>query len=182
MTKPRVAKHAVIDAHRHDPADADADAFAKEMQDVARLEPDLRGRAVRTPRAGSLPAMRSVIHKPVEETMDGPLAAFAAPGIDRRELKRLKRGDYGADGHLDLHGMTAAQACARVERFLETSRHRGHRSVCIVHGRGLHSEAGVAVLKTRVRDYLRAHPSVLAYSDAPQSAGGAGAVYVLLRK
>jgi DNA-nicking Smr family endonuclease len=40
----------------------------------------------------------------------------------------------------------------------------------------------VSVLKTRVRQYLRHHPAVLAYADAPRAAGGSGAVYVLLRK
>jgi hypothetical protein len=44
------------------------------------------------------------------------------------------------------------------------------------------SPGGVAVLKARVRGDLRSHPAVLAYADAPPSAGGAGAVYVLLRR
>jgi DNA-nicking Smr family endonuclease len=33
-----------------------------------------------------------------------------------------------------------------------------------------------------VRACLRQHPAVLAYADAPRTDGGAGAVYVLLRK
>ena len=78
--------------------------------------------------------------------------------------------------------MTAADACASVRRFIESSHHRRHRCVCIVHGRGLHSEGKVPILKARVRKYLRSHSSVLAYADAPRSEGGAGAVYVLLRK
>jgi DNA-nicking Smr family endonuclease len=40
----------------------------------------------------------------------------------------------------------------------------------------------VPILKTRVRACLRQHPAVLAYADAPRTDGGAGAVYVLLRK
>jgi DNA-nicking Smr family endonuclease len=51
-----------------------------------------------------------------------------------------------------------------------------------VHGRGAHSAGHVAVLKPRVREFLRGHRSVLAYADAPRSDGGAGAVYVLLRR
>jgi DNA-nicking Smr family endonuclease len=78
--------------------------------------------------------------------------------------------------------MTAANACASVGRFIENSRHRRHRCVCIVHGRGLHSEGNTSVVKARVRESLRLNPSVLAYADAPPSDGGAGAVYVLLRK
>jgi DNA-nicking Smr family endonuclease len=48
--------------------------------------------------------------------------------------------------------------------------------------RGLHSKGNPPILKTRVREYLRSHPAVLAYTDAPVSHGGSGAVYVLLRK
>ena len=78
--------------------------------------------------------------------------------------------------------MTAAQARASVERFIENSRHKGHRCVCIVHGRGLHSDGNAPILKISVREHLRSHRSVLAYADAPSSDGGTGAVYVLLRK
>jgi DNA-nicking Smr family endonuclease len=38
------------------------------------------------------------------------------------------------------------------------------------------------VLKSRVRESLRQNQAVLAFSDAPVADGGAGAVYVLLRK
>jgi len=58
----------------------------------------------------------------------------------------------------------------------------GHRCVCIIHGRGLHSKRNAPILKTVVRKYLRSHRSVLAYADAPVTDGGLGAAYVLLRK
>jgi DNA-nicking Smr family endonuclease len=102
--------------------------------------------------------------------------------VGRREIKKLRRGEYVAGDRRDLHGMTAAEAAGAVKHFLDNSRQRRHRCVCIVHGRGLHSEGNVAILKARVRECLRAHPAVLAYADAPGSDGGAGAVYVLLRK
>jgi DNA-nicking Smr family endonuclease len=150
------------------------------MADVVPLSRDPRGRikarppiampAVQTPRAdGAL--------DPGE-----PYESFAAPGIDRREVRKLKRGEYPAAKRRDLHGMTAAEACASVRRFIDSSRHSGHRCICIVHGRGLHSEGRISILKSRVRECLSAHPAVLAYADAPWSDGGAGAVYVLLRK
>ena len=78
--------------------------------------------------------------------------------------------------------MTAAEACTDVARFVENSRHKRRRCVCIVHGRGLHSKDQVSVLKTRVRASLESNPLVLACTDAPPSDGGAGAVYVLLRR
>jgi DNA-nicking Smr family endonuclease len=116
-----------------------------------------------------------------DETAEDNDAAFVAPGVDRRELRKLKRGDHAAGDRLDLHGLMATEAVAQVTRFIDCSRSR-HRCVCIVHGRGLHSEGNVAILKARVRAALRQHRAVLAYSDAPRGDGGAGAVYVLLRK
>ena len=90
-------------------------------------------------------------------TLDGSDDDFAAPGVDRREIRKLKRGEYAAEDRRDLHGMTAADACASVGRFIENSRHRRHRCVCIVHGRGLHSEGNESILRACVRKYLRSH-------------------------
>jgi len=112
------------------------------------------------------------------EDTDGD-SAHVAPGVDRRTLRKLRRGQYVAARHLDLHGTTSKEALAEVRRFIE--QHRGaYRCVAIVHGRGLHS-TGAPVLRTAVRALLRTLPGVLAFTDAPRDDGGAGAVYVLLR-
>jgi DNA-nicking Smr family endonuclease len=160
-----------------DAAAADTDAFAREMRDVVPLEPDSRGRV------RSVAPLNPPRHSP-QRAEDADLSDhdFVAPGVDRREIRKLKHGDYLVRDQRDLHGMTGADALASVGRFIENSRHGGHRCVCIIHGRGLHSEGNQPVLKTRVREYLRSHRSVLAYTDAPVSGGGSGAVYVLLRK
>jgi DNA-nicking Smr family endonuclease len=155
---------------------SDVEAFELEMADVVRLGPDPRGRVRYAPQI-SVPAAAI----PSEEHVDGGDEAFAASGVDRREIRKLKRGEYPVGDRHDLHGMTAAEACSSVKRFIENSRHGRHRCVCIVHGRGLHSEANTSILRARVREYLRSNRSVLAYADAPRSDGGAGAVYVLLR-
>jgi DNA-nicking Smr family endonuclease len=115
--------------------------------------------------------------EPETETDQG----YVAPGVDRRELRKLRRGDYDAGSTLDLHGQTARGAIASVTQFIDSRRGR-HRCVAIVHGRGLHSKENVSVLKTRVREFLRRHPAVLAYANAPRTEGGSGAVYVLLRR
>jgi len=159
---------------------SDAEAFERAMVDVVRLERDPRGRVRTAPPRSAQPAASSPADHAGE--IDGPDDSFAAPGIDRREIRKLRRGEYVVEDRHDLHGMTAADACASVKRFIENSRHRRHRCVCIVHGRGLHSEGKASVLKPRVRECLRSHRSVLAYANAPRADGGAGAVYVLLRK
>jgi DNA-nicking Smr family endonuclease len=171
------------------PPPEDGDLFAQAMAEVQRLPPDRRGDRVRArpladgwqrqeadTRAGTLSDAGSA-GVPDEEHK----AAFVGPGVDRRELRKLKRGDYDPGDTLDVHGMTAAEALAAVRRFLDRSRAR-HRCVAIIHGRGLRSPGNVAVLKTRVRACLREHRLVLAFSDAPPDAGGPGAVYVLLRR
>jgi DNA-nicking Smr family endonuclease len=158
---------------------ADADEFSRAMRGVTPLRRDARGR-VRSRPTPPAPATRSEDRR--EDVPEPRADGFAAPGIDRRELRRLRRGEYPPAARLDLHGETAADAVARAERFLAASRHRRFRCVCIVHGRGLHSEAGAAVLKTRVREHLRTSPHVLAWADAPRHDGGPGAVYVLLRR
>ena len=147
------------------------------MRDVVPLEPDPRGRVrnvapVTPPRR---PSRRT-------EHANVPDHDFVADGVDRREIGKLKKGEYIARARRDLDGMTGAEAVASVGWFIENSRHRGHRCVCIIHGRGLHSKGNPPILKMRVREYLRSHRSVLAYTDAPVSDGGSGAVYVLLRK
>jgi DNA-nicking Smr family endonuclease len=153
------------------------------MADVKRLPPDSRSRVRATSRTSPLAAGRPSIPAP-EPAHDGDADAssgFAANGVDRRELRRLKRGDYAPGDTLDLHRMKAPEAVAEVNRFIERSRSR-YRCVSIVHGRGLHSEGNIAVLKSRVREFLRGSRAVLAYADAPVTDGGAGAVFVLLRK
>jgi DNA-nicking Smr family endonuclease len=154
------------------------------MSDVVPLERDPRGRVRATPRLTPAPrpappSTRARAHM-ADEGDDLP--DFVAPGVDRREIRKLKRGDHVPAERRDLHGMKAAEATAAVRRFLTSSRHKHHRCVCIVHGRGLHSAGSTPVLKTAVRALLRSDRSVLAYADAPASDGGAGAVYVLLRR
>ena len=158
---------------------SDAEALAKAMADVIPLAPDPRGRShPRLPSRAPHPAATSS----TDDDLDGPDEHFAAPGVDRREIRKLKRGDYPVQDRQDLHGMTAADACASAGRFIDETRYSRYRCVCIVHGRGLHSEGKVSILKARVRAYLRSHRSVLAYADPPRSDGGTGAVYILLRK
>jgi DNA-nicking Smr family endonuclease len=107
------------------------------------------------------------------------------PGIDRRLLRRLRSGDFAVQGHVDLHGMTREEAKQRVMKFVDESRRAGRRCVLIVHGRGLHSKDQIPVLKEAVRTWLERGPvarAVLAFATARPHDGGAGAVYVLLRR
>ena len=109
----------------------------------------------------------------------------AVSGFDPQVLRRLRRGEFSVQGHLDLHGLTRAEAKARVDAFLQEARRKGRRCVVLVHGRGLHSRDQVPVLKESLRTWLataRFGRHVLAFATARPQDGGAGAVYVLLRR
>jgi DNA-nicking Smr family endonuclease len=108
-----------------------------------------------------------------------------APGIDRRLLRQLRNGEYAVQAHVDLHGLTRDEAKLRVIKFIDESRKAGRRCVLIVHGRGLHSKDQIPVLKEAVRTWLERGPvarAVLAFATAKPHDGGAGAVYVMLRR
>lgn len=99
-----------------------------------------------------------------------------------RVLQRLRKGLYAAQDELDLHWSDAAQAEALLRAFIAQARAEGFGCVRIVHGKGLHSDSGVPVLKNLVDRMLRQRNDVLAFHSAPAAQGGNGAVLVLLRK
>ena len=111
----------------------------------------------------------------------GSRIEFARPGLQRRELRRLRRGRHDVQDQLDLHGLYASQAERAVLEFIERSRERGHRCVRIIHGKGRSSAKGRPVLKAVVDRWLRRCDDVLAFCPAPDDAGGTGAVHVLIR-
>jgi DNA-nicking Smr family endonuclease len=98
--------------------------------------------------------------------------------------KRLHRGDFSIQSHIDLHGLGVEDARDAFENFLKDAVTTGKRAVLIVHGRGL-SSADKPVLKTKVIEWLTRGPWrkwVIAFSSARSCDGGAGASYVLLRR
>lgn len=108
-----------------------------------------------------------------------------ATGLDPRILRRLRRGEYSVSAHLDLHGLLRDEARAALTRFVEQARRDGKRCVLVVHGRGLHSKDQRAVLKEGVVTWLgrsALRKQVLAFATARPYDGGAGALYVLLRR
>ena len=102
--------------------------------------------------------------------------------LDRRTWLRLKRGQVSVELRLDLHGQTQAQAHQRLQTFVADAAARGCRSVLIVTGKGL--ETG-GTLRHMVPRWLNEEPNrarVVAFTPAQPRDGGAGALYVLLRR
>jgi len=105
-----------------------------------------------------------------------------ADGISRERLRRFAAGRPPVEQTLDLHGVTRNEALGLLEDCFHRAIHNRLRSLCIIHGRGLHSE-GKPVLKEAVYQWLRRGPfahAVLAVVPRPGSGGGA--CLVLLRR
>jgi DNA-nicking Smr family endonuclease len=106
-------------------------------------------------------------------------------GLDIKTFQQLKAGSLSVAAHLDLHGMTSAQAREGLLFFIRESYLQGHRCVLVVTGRGINSPGGQGVLRRETENWLTHEPLkrvVLAFCTAQPRDGGAGALYVLLRK
>ncbi|WP_294963255.1 endonuclease MutS2 [Sulfurimonas sp.] len=74
----------------------------------------------------------------------------------------------------DLHGMRAQEAEETLDKFLSDALLNGWDEVIVYHG------IGTGKLSFAVKNFLKAHPSVKKFEDAPQHFGGFGAKMVTL--
>ena len=163
--------------------------WRRAMREVAPLpgrnlrpETERRHPAGPSHHAGETPALRpaTLFKPPAAEPALPPLDRLA--GIDRANAERLKRGRRPIEARLDLHGMTQAEAHAALSRFIAGSRANGRRCVLVITG---HGRISGGVLKQSVPRWLN-EPAIrrhlLAIARAQPQHGGAGALYVLLRR
>jgi DNA-nicking Smr family endonuclease len=107
-------------------------------------------------------------------------SSYAIKGSSPDLLKKLGKGQWPVQAYLDLHGMHRDQARAALSDFLRKSKQAKLRSVCVIHGKGIHSQQ-FAVLPSKVRAWLSQSELVQAFCPANTHDGGDGALYVLLR-
>ena len=107
--------------------------------------------------------------------------SFIAPGLQNSTLKKLRRGFFGLDAEIDLHGLTSHAAKQQLLHFLHDCVNTGCRCARIVHGKGYRSADNNPVLKNNLNLLLRQHKYVQAFCSAPPKDGGTGAVFVLLQ-
>ena len=112
----------------------------------------------------------------------GDFLEFKRPGIQNAKLKLIRNGRLPIENRLDLHGHTRDAARTELLQFIMQSQMQGFSLVCVVHGKGYHSEDGRPVLKAMVNKWLQSIPQVLAFVTAQAKDGGSGAVYVLLKR
>ena len=145
-------------------------ARAPEQSDEPRGEPARPHRVSPAPlkRATSLP----------------PLAPGDSPGVDRGTAEKFRRGQLAVEARLDLHGMTQEEAHRALARFVKRGHEDGLRMVLVITGKGGFGDAR-GVLRDAVPRWLNEsnlRPRVLSCAWAQPKHGGAGALYVLLRR
>ena len=116
----------------------------------------------------------------------------AAPlRMDAKSFGRMSRGKLTPEARIDLHGMTMAQAHPELIRFVLNAHGQGMRLVLVITGKGKPgSDDGPiprrpGVLRHQVPHWLHQlplAPTVLQVAEAHQRHGGAGALYVYLRR
>ena len=130
------------------------------------------------------PQLRPAPHVRTAPAGPPPLAPL------ERKLKRdLARRRGGVDGALDLHGLNQAEAHHALRGFLVDAQARGDRLVIVVTGKGARGASSwidePGVLRRLAPHWLRAadmRPFVLGFEEANRVHGGAGALYVRLRR
>jgi len=130
---------------------------------------------VDTPSTTSRPA-----HRPAPPS---PLALGAVADIDRRTAQRFTRGEMHVDGRIDLHGLTLDQAHSALNAFMLGAYSRGARCVIVVTGKG--KGGSIGKIRNETPHWLNQMPLrsvILAVSEARTRDGGAGALYVLLKR
>lgn len=97
---------------------------------------------------------------------------------DRRSLENLKRGKMRPEARLDLHGRTRDEAFDELSQFVVAAQTRGVRVALIITGRSgiLREEVPRWLMVTALR------PRILGIAEAKPRDGGAGALYVMIRK
>ena len=113
----------------------------------------------------------------IDETM-----SFRRPGIGEDVIKKLRRGEWVPQDKVDLHGLRSDEAREALANFLRRSVRNGVRCVRVIHGKGIGSPDKLPVLKGKVRSWFVQKEEVIAFVQARESQGGAGALMVLLRQ
>ena len=99
----------------------------------------------------------------------GELVKPASKGVSLKVQK-----PQNASVALDLHGLRADEAIQKLDKFISDSLVAGFDEVRVYHG------IGTGKLAYAVKNFLREHPSVKEFFDAPPNQGGFGAKIVKL--
>jgi len=162
------------------------DLFNQAMVDV---KPHKHDRVSQQQKPSAIKKRKQAAADNIEDTLSddfipecGEWLEFSRPGIQKSLLKQIRNGKLPVEDRLDLHGYTRDRARTTLLEFIHHSQQSDFKLVCVVHGKGYHSEDGRPVLKAMANKWLQNIDIVLAFTTAQPRDGGTGAVYVLLKR
>jgi DNA-nicking Smr family endonuclease len=173
-------------------ARADRDLFQREVGEITPLHVPERT-LVQPPRPLPLPIKtrldeREVLREALSDHYDPDALldcddslSFKREGVGREVVRRLRRGEWVVQAQIDLHGLRTDEAREAMSIFVRDAAKRGLRCIRVIHGKGLGSLNREPVLKGKVRAWLTQKTEVMAFCEARDRDGGAGAVVVLLQ-
>jgi DNA-nicking Smr family endonuclease len=158
--------------------------------------------AAATPQAGERAATSRKAAAPAREPRGAAVPKAKLPrsppplaDFDRRKVRQIASGRIEVDARIDLHGSRQRDARASLRAFLLTAHAKGHRTVLVITGKGgeepadayatLTGERQRGVIRRNVPHWLEEpdlRAVVSSYTQASPRHGGAGALYVQLRK
>lgn len=118
----------------------------------------------------------------VEFVRPEAILSYRREGIQNGVFRQLQRGGYEIEAMLDLHGLTVEQARHEVYRFIQDCLHHDVRLALVSHGKGRNNKEQKPLLKSYLARWLPMFPEVMAFHSAQRCHGGAGALYLMLRK
>ncbi len=183
----------LLSAEKHASGKTEEDmlAFAKAMKEVNPLQG--KGRDIAKVVLPSMSeeqrkeSFANMLEKNVEFSLSlkGEYLEGHVVGLDILTMENLRNGQYSPEAHLDLHGLNAEQAYHRLVNFFRSAWYKGMRTLLLIPGRGKNSPNGFGVLRDKLQLWLTQDPFkrvVLAFCTGKATDGGAGTMYVLLRK
>lgn len=109
--------------------------------------------------------------------------------LEHRFRRKIVRGVQAIDSRIDLHGLTQHQAHERLRGFLYQAQARQHKVVLVITGKGGGPDRAYmderGILRRMVPQWLSLpdlRSVVIGYEEAHASHGGAGALYVRVRR
>jgi len=159
--------------------------FAASPAPLRRARPTSPSVSVKSPPSAASPIQAA-----------GPRASWPLADFDRRKARRIAAGKAEVDAYIDLHGLDQREAYLRLRGFLADAYARGDRLVLVITGKGgggeapdrlgeLVGERRRGVLRRNLPQWLKEpefREMVSSFTQAGVRHGGAGALYVQLRR
>lgn len=115
-------------------------------------------------------------------TFDEILKEKGDVGSQKRERTLNELRIMMPQASLDLHGMTSEEADKALRSFVEEALSSGLEKIAIIHGKGLHSDGGVGVLRDVTLAVLDEMGACREVSMAKPACGGAGVTWAILKR